>query len=70
MQTSKCQPSKEVPAAFFKIWYESLFDGTLGDWKTKPVSFQLKEENTTPWLSFPSAKNIQDTVINEVERVY
>jgi hypothetical protein len=20
--------------------YESLFDGTLGDWKTKPVSFQ------------------------------
>jgi hypothetical protein len=23
--------------------YEPLFDGTLGDWKTKPVSFQLKE---------------------------
>jgi hypothetical protein len=23
--------------------YELLFDGTLGDWKTKPVSFQLKE---------------------------
>jgi hypothetical protein len=23
--------------------YESLFDGTLGDWKTKPVSFQIKE---------------------------
>ena len=23
--------------------YESLFDGTLGDWKTKPVSFELKE---------------------------
>ncbi len=23
--------------------YESLFDGTLGDWKTKRVSFQLKE---------------------------
>ncbi len=23
--------------------YESLFDGSLGDWKTKPVSFQLKE---------------------------
>jgi hypothetical protein len=22
--------------------YESLFDGTLGAWKTKPVSFQLK----------------------------
>jgi hypothetical protein len=25
------------------IKFESLFDGTLGDWKTKPVSFQLKE---------------------------
>ncbi len=24
--------------------YELLFDGTLGDWKTKPVSFQLKED--------------------------
>jgi hypothetical protein len=24
--------------------YESLFDGTLGDWKTKPVSFQLREK--------------------------
>ena len=23
--------------------YESLFNCTLGDWKTKPVSFQLKE---------------------------
>jgi hypothetical protein len=23
--------------------YESLFDGTLGDWKTKLVLFQLKE---------------------------
>jgi hypothetical protein len=22
--------------------YESLFDGTLGDWKTEPVSFQLR----------------------------
>ncbi len=25
------------------IKYESLLDGTVGDWKTKPVSFQLKE---------------------------
>jgi hypothetical protein len=23
--------------------YETLFDGTLGDWKTKPVLFQLRE---------------------------
>jgi hypothetical protein len=26
------------------IEYEELFDGTLGDWKTKPVSFGLKED--------------------------
>jgi hypothetical protein len=25
------------------VKFELLFDGTLGDWKTKPVSFQLKE---------------------------
>jgi hypothetical protein len=24
---------------------ESLFDGTLGDWESKPVSFQVKEED-------------------------
>jgi hypothetical protein len=23
--------------------YELLFDGTIGDWKTKPISFQLRE---------------------------
>ncbi len=51
------------------IKYEFLFDGTLGDWKTKLVSFQLKEENTTPWSSFSSAINTQDTLIKEVERM-
>jgi len=25
------------------VRFESLFDGTLGDWRTKPVSFQLRE---------------------------
>jgi hypothetical protein len=23
--------------------FEELFNGTLGDWKTEPVSFELKE---------------------------
>ncbi len=27
--------------------YELLFEGTLGDWKTKPVSFQLREGVST-----------------------
>jgi hypothetical protein len=36
--------------------YDLLFDSTLGDWKTKPVSFQLKE-GTTPYhgQAFPAA---------------
>jgi hypothetical protein len=37
--------------------YESLFDCTLGDWKTKPVSFQFKE-GVSPYHSqaFPVQK--------------
>ncbi len=40
--------------------YESLFDGTLGDWKTKPVSFQLKE-GVSPYhgRAFPVPKSPQ-----------
>jgi hypothetical protein len=47
--------------------YESLFDGTLGDWKTKPVSFQLKE-GVSPYHSqaFPVPKIHKDTLIKEV----
>jgi hypothetical protein len=51
------------------IKHELLFDHTLGGWKTKPVFFYLKEENTKTWSSFPSAKNTQDTLIKEVERL-
>jgi hypothetical protein len=40
--------------------YELLFDGTLGEWKTKPLSFQLKE-GATPYhgQAFPVPKNTQ-----------
>jgi hypothetical protein len=50
--------------------YESLFDGTLGDWKTKPVSFQLKE-GVSPYHGrvFPVPKIHKDTIIKEVERL-
>jgi len=27
--------------------YEDLFDGTLGEWKTPPVEFELKEGGST-----------------------
>ncbi len=50
--------------------YELLFDGTLGDWKTKQVSFQLKE-GVTPYhgQAFPVSKIHKDTFIKEVERL-
>ncbi len=50
--------------------YEPLFDGTLGDWKTKPVSFQLKE-GVSPYhgRAFPLPKVHKDTIIKEVERL-
>jgi hypothetical protein len=50
--------------------YESLFDGRLGDWKTKPVSFQLKE-GVSPYhgQTFPVPKVYKETIIKEVERL-
>ena len=44
--------------------YKSLCDGTLGDLKTMPVSFQLKE-GVSPdhGQAFPAPKIHKDTVI-------
>jgi hypothetical protein len=46
-----------------------LFDSTLVDWKTKLVSFQLKE-GATPYhgLAFPVPKIHKGVLIKEVER--
>jgi hypothetical protein len=50
--------------------YVSLFNGTLGDWETKPVSFQLKE-GVSPYhgQAFPVPKIHKGTLIKEVERL-
>jgi hypothetical protein len=50
--------------------YELLFDGTLGDWKTKPVSFQSKE-GVSPHhgQALPVPKVHKETIIKEVERL-
>jgi hypothetical protein len=50
--------------------YETLFDGTLGDWKIRPVSFQLKE-GVSPYQgqAFPVPKIHKDIMIKEVERL-
>jgi hypothetical protein len=50
--------------------YESLFDGTLGDYKNKLVSFQLKE-GVSPYhdRAFPVLKVHKVTIMKEVERL-
>jgi hypothetical protein len=50
--------------------YVLLFDSTLGDWKTKLVSFQLKE-SATPYhcQAFPEPKIHKVVLIKEVERL-
>jgi hypothetical protein len=50
--------------------YELLFDSSLGDWKTKPVSFQLKE-GVSPYhgQAFPVPNIHKDTIKKEVERL-
>ncbi len=50
--------------------YELLFDGTLDDWKTKPVSFQLKE-GVSPYhgQAFPVPKVHKETIIKEIKRL-
>jgi hypothetical protein len=52
------------------VKFDSLVDGTLGDWKTKSVSFQLKE-GASPYHSraFPVPKIHEDVLIKEVERL-
>jgi hypothetical protein len=50
--------------------YALLFEGTLGDWKTKPVSFEIKE-GVSPYhgQAFPVPKVHKETIIKEVERL-
>jgi len=50
--------------------FEHLFDGTLGNWKTKPVSFQLKD-GATPYhgRAFPIPKVHKETILKEIRRL-
>ncbi len=50
--------------------YEDLFDGTLGDWKTEPVSLELKE-GAKPYhgRAFPVPKIHKTTLVNELNRL-
>ncbi len=55
---------------YLLVKFELLFDGTLGDWKAKPVSIQLKE-CASPYHGrvFPVPKLHKDVLIKEVERL-
>jgi hypothetical protein len=50
--------------------FEELFDGTLGDWKTEPVSFELKE-GAKPYHGrpYPVPKSRKETTIKELNRL-
>ena len=50
--------------------YESLFDGTLGEWKGKPYHIQLRE-GATPYhaKAFPIPRINMETMRREVERL-
>ncbi len=50
--------------------FEELFDGTLGDWKTDPVSFKLMEgAKQLHGRSYPVPKAYKDTTIRELNRL-
>jgi hypothetical protein len=50
--------------------FEPLFDGTLGAWKTMPVSFELKE-GARPYhgRAFPIPKVHKETIMKEIRRL-
>jgi hypothetical protein len=50
--------------------FEELFDGTLGDWDTEHVSFQL-QPGATPYKGrpFPVPKIHKETLLKEIERL-
>ena len=50
--------------------YEELCDGTLGDWKTEPISFELKV-GAEPYHGrlFPVPRVYTDIIFKEVYRL-
>ena len=50
--------------------HKELFDGTLGDWKTKPVDFELRDD-AQPHSSryYPMARIHKDTFKTEIKRL-
>jgi hypothetical protein len=52
------------------IEFEELFDGTLGGWKRKPISFQLKEGTKSYHCRpFPVPRVHKETLFKELNRL-
>jgi Reverse transcriptase (RNA-dependent DNA polymerase) len=59
---------KQLKALLYK--FEHLFDGTLGDWKTDPINFKLKEGAKPFQLApFSVPKIHEDTLKKEIQRL-
>eukprot|EP00804_Cyclotella_cryptica_P007671 CCRYP_015255-RA/>CCRYP_015255-RA protein AED:0.41 eAED:0.49 QI:0/0/0/1/0/0/2/0/541 len=50
--------------------YDDLFDGTLGDWNTEPVSFELKEGvKADHGRAYPVPHSVKETLMKELKRL-
>jgi len=69
-ECSHLNPVEKLQLLELLTEFEDLFDGTLGDWDTEPVSFQLKE-GTTPYhgRAYPIPQKHKATVKTEVKRL-
>ncbi len=67
---SHLNPTEKLQLLELLTEFEDLFNGTLGDWDTEPVSFQLKE-GSTPYhgRAYPILQMQQATVKTEVKRL-
>ena len=61
-------PTEKLKLLELLTEFEDLFDGTLDDWKTEPVSFELKE-GSKPYhgRAYPIAQKHNATVKTEVK---
>jgi hypothetical protein len=69
-ECSHLNPTEKLQLLELLTEFEDLFDGTLGDWDTEPVSFQLKE-GSTPYhgRAYPIPPKQKATVKTEVKRL-
>jgi len=67
---SHLKPSEREKLLSVLLKFESLFDGTLGDWNLPPISFELKE-GTTPYhgKAYPIPQIHKATLMKEIDRL-